>query len=790
MNTSRTMTSESNLEIKTDFKIEIAMKSDWHIGSGTGRRGGVDRLVKRDHNGLPYLPAKTITGIWRDACELLAGGLDAENGDTYFSRLVDYLFGDQPGLEKGAIATPPREAALSIRAAHFPEILSNAIKHKPLLREAIAFVKPGIKIDYENGCAIDDCLRFEEVVRGGITLKADCHLNLSENLPENSNFQKLCFAFLMASPKFFNKIGGKRRRGNGECAVTIENIDATEWILWLGNNLNSENFSLPQIPDRDSEDIKPKDRNEQNQEAWETIHLQITALSPIVISHRTVGNVVETLDYIPGTHLLGILIRQLAKHSLAVGINEAIAQNDLVVTNATIAIGDRPGYPTPFMLSGEKMGGGLAKGATIYNRFVDEPPKNIQLKPERGGYLTCEITNEKPSYPIFKKVEITAETHNIVDDAEQRPNQNTGGVYTYEAIAASTVCLAKIHMRKYLAESIAKTHQEWQTIFGGEVAIGQSKKDDYGRAKVSVLDSQVSSMPKAEPKTLTVWLLSDLLLRDDRLRPTSDLSFLQKELETKLGITLTQPAENLGIARSHRIDSWQVRWQLPRPSLVGLGAGSCIRFKISGEIDRAKLAEIERSGLGDRRVEGYGQVCFNHPLLSESLSKLESLKADGVENVGDRELIPKNTYARNIERVAWQKAIQARVLAKAEDRKELLHIEKDKPRMSQLGALRSVLSCLQSFENRGNAIAWLDRLKKTKNRQEKWHPKSLETIEKYLTQENQIWDDLGLDIAEITLTVTGEAELKKELWAEALYALVDACIRAQKRESESKPQNS
>ena len=48
--------------------LRLEFLSDWHVGSGTGRPGNVDRLVTRDASGLPYVPAKTLTGIWRDAC--------------------------------------------------------------------------------------------------------------------------------------------------------------------------------------------------------------------------------------------------------------------------------------------------------------------------------------------------------------------------------------------------------------------------------------------------------------------------------------------------------------------------------------------------------------------------------------------------------------------------------------------------------------------------------------------------------------------------------------------------
>ena len=78
------------------FSVTLRMQSDWHVGSGTGRPGDIDALVRRDKNDLPYVPAKTLTGIWRDACETVARGLDNGEGNGVWQQWVTYLFGDQP----------------------------------------------------------------------------------------------------------------------------------------------------------------------------------------------------------------------------------------------------------------------------------------------------------------------------------------------------------------------------------------------------------------------------------------------------------------------------------------------------------------------------------------------------------------------------------------------------------------------------------------------------------------------------------------------------------------------
>ena len=45
------------------FTLRVHMLSDWAIGTGEGRVGEVDATVRRDSDGLPFVPAKTLTGI-------------------------------------------------------------------------------------------------------------------------------------------------------------------------------------------------------------------------------------------------------------------------------------------------------------------------------------------------------------------------------------------------------------------------------------------------------------------------------------------------------------------------------------------------------------------------------------------------------------------------------------------------------------------------------------------------------------------------------------------------------
>lgn len=796
-NTSATMNQQKLQAIpKASFTAIVKMLSDWHIGCGAGRTGDIDSLVQRDLEGLPYIPAKTLTGIWRDACEIVALSLDNQQ-ETNWQQWVDYLFGDQPAeRNRPTLKTIefPRPAALSIRAAYLPKNLRALLKDKPQLKEALTFVKPGIQIEPESGCAKEDFLRFEEMVRGGTILEAECELNL----PENDAQQCAAYALLIAGTQLVERLGGKRRRGAGKCQLVVE-PEIKYWIEWL-----VANPIPPAVPDLEKEldnaNIEDISITKTDNDHWLCIPLNITAKSPVIISKRTVGNITETLDYIPGTHLLPLISRKLSH--LGVNLGNAIAYGDLLVTNATLEVGQQQGRPIPLALFYEKLGGGIEKGGTVYNRFLESEPNGKQLKGYRTGYIGPTNNSHLPEYA---KVNLTVGTHNTIEDEYQRPTSDVGGVYSYQAIQAGTKLKAELRLRVSIANLLSQKKQNWWNCLKVKERIGQSKKDDYGAVSIEI-EQPLKYRNKLQniDSTLTVWLLSDVLLRDERLRPSTSLKDLAKELGEllKVELTIQQEGETLSlIARQQRIESWQVSWRLPRPSLVGLAAGTCVVFTVNGQIDPAKLTEIEASGIGERRAEGYGQICFNDPLLLTKTSNLQNNQVNNhhSQNHPSQQLIQPNTptftYARIVEKAAWREAIRRSVLEVAANSNKRFGIKKDKPTMSQLGALRSILRQLQQPEddkNPGVVIQWLKNLEDTPNRRDKWLSESLQEIRLLISDKNEIWNILKINLGEITLTSTGKNELKGEqwnqseqLWTEAVQILVDACIRTHKRDLEN-----
>lgn len=815
------------------FDIQINMNSDWHIGSGAGR-GEIDSLVQLDQDGLPYIPAKTLTGILRDGCEQIALALDSDQQAKPWHRWVDFLFGDQPSLEQGSVDSKPRPAVLGIRSAYLPEDLRQALSPRSLeklltwteqqrdgavdskqqiahqlemkrqLKAAITFIKPGVAIDDKTGSALPKYLRFEEVVRLGAVLMAPgCTLDFSET-EHKEDHRKVAYALLVAGAKLVERLGGKRRRGNGTCTITIDS-QPEEWIRWLQQNYDKVEFPPGSVQERKS---SPKPISSPTPDiTWYRIPLTITAQTPIVMPKRTVGNVVESLDYIPGRYFLRHLHKVLG-HQL--DISAVIAQGDLVMTNATIAINNQPGRPTPFCLFGEKLGGGLSEGKGVYNRFQDPAPldqqgREIQTKGERRGYLG---QGQESHLPEWTTVPLDLFTHNTIKDAVQRPTSDVGGVYSYQAIPAGTILMAELRLPQ---SWLVSQQANWWQQLGGKLHIGQSKKDQYG--VVSLEPAQPEEIgpcfPATQPDKLYVWLLSDVLLRNRHLGLTSDPQDLRQALEAELEVKLKEPADSdhlLSVMlRQRRTESWQVRWGLPRPSILGWQAGSCVVYQVEGALKSTRLAALEAKGLGDRCAEGYGQLCFNDPLLTTSLKGKERLATMPREQQPiTAPLIARESrsfaYARTIEIAAWRSVIAKRALeiaADATNRERLLGIQilkekgqepKSLPPMSQLGGLRSAIRGLTEFGTANSVTQWLDAVQAVDNRRDKWPARSLDTIRNLVTDPDLVWERLG-DLRGLTITQAGSTELKVKLWAEAVRTLVDTTIRAHKRDLEKKTNN-
>jgi CRISPR-associated protein Csx10 len=779
--------------------LRLTFLSDWHVGEGAGAKGHVDAIVRRDPvDQLPFVPAKTLTGILRDGCERVVWGLDSGNEDGPWHRLLLAIFGS----DREAADPHTRPAQLSIGPARLDEGLRRALKNKPLLQESLVFLKPGVKLDTE-GVAESQMLRFEEVALAGAELIAEATLDL------DGEWHDAALALLTAGALTVERLGAKRRRGTGRCQLALEGPGIRK-----NKELADALSRLPAGEPPDVPEVNELRLGKANRDAaqgWHVLELEMILESPVLIPAATLGNVVTTQDHIPGSLLIPALDHWLA--GLLKGDRTlALASGAVQVRNAYPACQGQRLLPVPAAIFK------LKEGETFTNHLHGEPEEtgHPQRKQQRSGYtgragLPRQDRSEEdgPEKPEVRRVETAAITHATLDDRSQRPTEEVGGVFTYQAIRPGQRFLTEVWVSKAL---VAEYPHDWEKKAPKTIRIGRAKKDDYGRVRLACRKGSPAPVGLiGDGDCLTVWLASPLLLRDDALNPTADPAVLANHLAAELKVTLTQrhrgtppagaaergkTADLAAFARPWRDEGWNNAWQMRRPTRFGLAPGSCFAFAVAGPLDVAALERLQARGLGERRGEGYGELIFNAPLLADSEVRSLARKKDTDQGKAKAAAGAITDFTKALERRAALLAIRRR----ASELEQAFRIDlgwtggsnPKPPPNTQLGALRALLEPLRDAAGLTRLSTWLTALRGNETRNEKWPNVTKTALETHIANGavDAIWSALGLPAGPDALSADRRTTLKRELRCEAIRALWLAAISRQLNENNRTAQNS
>ena len=668
--------------------LKIEFQSDWHIGSGFGIPGSVDRQVLRDSRGIPYIPGKTLTGIIRDAAEFIA----QVRGDR-FKKLPSKLFGNQPETHGGAENEKAEEAKIGISSAELPKSVCDYIVANDLT-SALFYVQPGIKIDSKTGCTEKDHLFSIEKVRRECVFYAE--VTFFQELSDDE------VKLLDDAIKAVRHIGGKRRRGAGLCRLS--------WSTGL--------------KEKEMPHSTPFAHNDSD--APLILKIRLTNLQPLVAASRTVGNAVQSSNEIPGYMLLSYYVNQVFAPLGKERMCKAVLNNEISVSNFLPELEGDIALPVPLCMAEKK------ESKELVNRLVSEPSGKEQMKDIRTGCVRV-LSNEVRYYS--SGVQKITRTHNTVEDSSQKPDETTGGLFTYEAVDSGQKFIGTLKIEKTLLEDILQS-EEKENIFSklsGDVhKIGRSRKDEYGETVFELVSQEISkSGPisliegRTQNKYLVIYLKSALLLKDCYNSYSTKIEDVKKALSEKLEVELEdippdewiEKGDNnispIGGTHGHcirtgRCDSWQIRWTLPRPSLVCFREGSIFTFKVSDpenwNEERAK--SLSQNGLGERIAEGYGQILINPDFICNPSMKLtravpvntntvSSKFPDSEEAANFVRLLQKDKERRRFRQIARCEAYSIVREANRRPFENYLNVscEKDKrPSASQFGALREAVS--------------------------------------------------------------------------------------------------
>ncbi|HEY6794204.1 MAG TPA: RAMP superfamily CRISPR-associated protein [Kineosporiaceae bacterium] len=779
--------------LSSTFPVRLQFVSDWHVGTGEGRVGVVDALVRRDGDGLPFVPAKTLLGVWRDACETVARTLDGGDHGLW-SAWVDWLFGSQPSQPDDATAGrqhAPARAALSLTPARLAEGLRDAVRGKDPLVEAMVLLRPGVALHPETGTAREDMLRLEERALGGLVLHGTAAVRGAEGgLPRPAEL------LLRAGARLVDALGGKRNRGTGRVLLhlgdaphPLSSLDPRDSAPADGDlaTLLADDALLdnPGQPEKQREhDDAPLLRDGRLSGSRRRWRLELEALTPVVIVDRVVGNNIRTRSEIPGTVLLPAVLAALADA-------HAVGLDDVRVGDAVPAVVDGDGVAHPALREPAVWHrGDKGEGRDVLNAALVALEPRDRAKPCRQRVARLHRVGEPPRWQE-RSPGTHVSTHAVVNDAERRPTTEAGGgLFSYHGIEPGTVLVSDL----VLPDGVRLTLRE-----GATLRLGRSRKDDYGRVwvrRLAMLDDEAPRQVGADG-LLPVWLVSDVLLRDERLAfdpsPARLATVLGAALDVSLEPVADDPRLRTTLTQPVRRDGFAPRWGRPRRSLVGLRAGSVVTFRILGAPpDPVRVAGVERDGIGERTVEGFGRVVLDPPELRTAGPEVarQPAREDTPSATGGSALQDVDASAAHpIELAAWRREIRRRVaeIAANPERQRTALPGLVAASRSQRGVLRTQVARLALPRGAELVQDWLDSLDISVTRRGAWAPATLEQLKKLLLREG-IWEALELHGDRPTLVLAGgrEALLRQALHREALTVLIEELVRQSHADEEDR----
>jgi len=294
--------------------------------------------------------------------------------------------------------------------------------------------------------------------------------------------------------------------------------------------------------------------------------------------------------------------------------------------------------------------------------------------------------------------------------------------------------------------------------------VGRASRMGYGRIRLEAGREVEAAANSASSGDLVLLLTSDLILAGETLGGATHLDALidavEQALETKNLFDREQARAHLAI---RRIEGWQQRWGLPRPTLVAMAAGSVIRLPLAEgkTLDDAMLQRLA-AGLGERRGEGFGQVMVNPPFLQHAELTVGKTDDDEIklseETADAPELDAKiaktlQQFEELVEEAAWRTAIieaAEAVAASSEKRRNILKWDKEKPGSSQLGVLRTLLLSVPGDGAEAASTlhdrleSWVEHVNNKEGAADRWGGKDVLTALLALVdpQQSKIWEVL------------------------------------------------
>ena len=549
--------------------IIIQLMSDLCIGNGESIGNGIDNDICRDNFGFPFIPGRRLLGCLRDAAmDLIRYGFaDASE------EIIDLIFGNPNG----------QEGKLFLENAMIPGIESlhgfvQSLKETPekrvyLIRQTTeekiirlyTSVRGQTQIG-DDGKALNGSLRFIRVLNQYDPVsKEPMKFICSADISALNDFE---IKFLENTCKALRHIGLNRNRGLGNVRVTLadsEKIDNREAVpkarmVWNPHKEPEHLLCIPYQVELDS----PISIQE-FLEAGSSIRSRtvIGALANYYIKKHGGDDIMFTHLFLDGT---------VKWSALTPVINGIISD------------------PAPAILMKLKNDGGK-----LINSFVCDEEWKTKKPKSLDGYFAS-IDEEEGIYHVAQ-VSSEISYHNRLTELNGT-NREQKGLYMQDALSSGMVYGGYILLPD--DRNIRKNIEELLEV--KKIRLGRSKKVQYGTAtirKAELIIQQAMPCGLEENEPVFAILKSDLVLQDNAMFNIGN-DTVRDKIAKAFGIRNERPEGYYDICRYHVISGFNTMWQMQKPKVRAVQAGSVYCFQACpGKHPRRQIiGEYQQEGLG------------------------------------------------------------------------------------------------------------------------------------------------------------------------------------------------
>ena len=638
----------TNPTTEKQWRITATIDTALCIGDSGAGETGADKSTVKTSDGQLYIPASTLKGIWRHACEVIA------RSHPHFvcnsPRAENMCPRPEEELEKENTEAMQNNHCIICQIFGSPSsesriFISDLTLDKDLGAETTA-IRSGVTINRSRRVAEDQRLYFTETSHPNAKFEFSGDVTIGKDITDEQ------IKLLSAGLKYIHAIGSGKTRGLGWISITKENITPETQSIEPEASVGAISESQP----------TPEDFTE--------LSIKVTLESPILTGGRKPsGQAVEAVNYIRGG-----LIRGAVANTLLADLKNREPDGDF----EQLFLGDNAGIfrnctPGTKILPATAVGckdvsGFLADGKhgifdTLLERIVSEKanwmyqpncPKCSGRVESQSGFYTAAKASYKERHlntRLLTRVAINRQRKVAEDEllyhltAIDPVFVKREEVNSEDKIKSEKVILhGSARIPSGLAEKVAQTLREKVKRLGGGssrglgkvcIAVDKQQPSDTLSKRIKVFNEGLQAVWQAytdlpnteiDPFEGTYFCVN---LQSDAVLTTEDgwqrnmvliAPMLQEMAGGTTDVTLVR-----SFASYDYVGGWNAAWGLPKETDLVTKMGSVFVFH-THDFDTwlPKLQTFENIGIGNRRDEGFGQILICDPFHLQTRGKIKS----------------------------------------------------------------------------------------------------------------------------------------------------------------------